>query len=263
MRKGIFTYRNDITLDKQYELIQKAGFDSVMIWWGEDKEDYIDLSKRYRLEICNAHLPYVDARRLWIPDNDGDEYAQWLCDQIIDLGSHGVYVAVLHVSRGIDTSPCNEKGLERIKRIAEAAGRANVRVAVENLRLISYLDYIFSHVHSDNIGFCYDSGHHNYMSPERDLLSDFGDKLIALHLNDNMGDDDSHMLPYDGTADWDEIIDKIASTGYDSTISLEVQQERHIMYSDIEPYEFFCMAFDKALKVEKELIKRRKNCMEG
>ena len=254
MKKGIFTYRNDITLEEQYQLIKQAGFNSVMIWWGEQKDDYISLSNKYNLEICNAHLPFEDIRKLWIPDNYGDDYALWLCKQIESLGNSGINTAVLHVSRGTDTYPCNEKGLGRIKRIVETAEKSKVKIAFENLRIIGYLDYIFKNIQSDNIGFCYDSGHHNYMSPERDLLTDFGDKLIALHLNDNMGDSDIHMLPYDGTTNWQEVTNKLISLRYDGVISLEVQQDRHIMYSNMEPSEFFRTAFERALEIEKTLL---------
>lgn len=258
MKKGIFTYRNDITLDEQYKLIKKAGFDSVMIWWGEEKDDYINLSNKYNIEICNAHLPFEDIRKLWVPDTGGDDYAMWLCKQVESLGNSGIKIAVMHTSRGTDTYPCNVKGLERIKRIVETAEKSNVKIAFENLRVINYLDYIFENIKSDNICFCYDSGHHNYMSPERDLLAGFGDKLIALHLNDNMGDSDDHMLPYDGTSDWEQITDMLVSLRYDGVISLEVQQDRHVKYSNMEPYEFFCAAFEKASKIEMELLRKSK-----
>ena len=258
MKKGIFTYRNDITLEQQHQLIKQAGFDSIMIWWGEQKDEYLSLSNKYNLEICNAHLPFEDIRKLWTPDNnDSDEYAQWLCKQIVELGNCGVNIAVMHLSRGIDTYPCNDKGLDRLKRIVETAEKSKVKIGFENLRLIGYLDYIFENIQSDNIGFCYDSGHHNCMCPERDLLSNFGDKLIALHLDDNMGDSDIHMLPYDGTADWEKVTDKLATLNYDSVISLEVQQDRHKMYAEMEPYEFLCTAFERASKIETELLGKR------
>lgn len=254
MKKGIFTYRNDITTAQQYEYIKAAGFDSVIVWWGEEKHQHLKLARKFGLEICNVHLPFDDIRKLWIPNNSGsDDYASWLCGQINDCKNYGIEIAVIHVSRGIDTYPPNEQGLDRLKRIVENAEKAKVIIAFENLRLLDYLDYTFDHIQSDYIGFCYDSGHQNCFSPERDVLDDYKDKLIALHIADNDGNDDIHSLPYDGTVDWMAFAKKLAEIKYTGVLSLEIQQDRNPIYEKLFPREFFELSFERAKKFEDEI----------
>jgi sugar phosphate isomerase/epimerase len=72
-------------------------------------------------------------------------------------------------------------------------------IALENLRKPEYLDFLFDNIKSDKLKFCYDSGHNNCFTPEIDCLGKYGDKLIALHLHDNDGTCDQHLLPFNGT----------------------------------------------------------------
>lgn len=262
MRKGIFTYFGyELPMKKRFELIKEAGFDSVMVWWGNSNdEELVSLASEYSLYICSAHLPFDEINRIWSTDNSGDEYAAMLCSLVKKCGELSIPTAVLHVSRSVETPPYNETGLGRISRILCVAEQYNVNIAFENLRHVQYLEYIFSRISSDKMKFCYDSGHHHCHIPERDLLGDFGDKLVTLHLDDNMGDSDIHMLPYDGTADWDKITDKLTSLHYDGVISLEVLQDRHEKYAKMEPSEFLNAAFERALRIETDLREKRARC---
>jgi sugar phosphate isomerase/epimerase len=103
-----------------------------------------------------------------------------------------------------------------------------VNVAFENLRRLGYLKYILSHVDSPRAGFCYDSGHHNCRTPNEDLLSQYGSRLMALHLHDNDGSDDQHRLPFDGTTDWSATMRRIAQSGYKGALALEATNNGHV-----------------------------------
>ena len=161
----------------------------------------------------------------------------------------------MHLSKGKTPPSYNEAGLERVKRIVDSAEKFNVNIAFENLRRIEYLDFIFENINSDKLGFCYDSGHNNCFNPEKDLLGKYKNHLIALHLNDNMGDDDMHMLPFDGTANWDKIIKTFKDIDYKGVLSLEVQQDMHLKYQSLSGEEYLALAFERAIKIEEEIIK--------
>lgn len=255
MKKGIYTYRNDISLDQLHRIIHQAGFDSVMIWWGENREEYLKCAAKYNLEISNAHLPFDDISKLWIPNSSaGDEHAQWLCEQIAVLGACEIPVAVMHLTKGPATHPYNSTGLDRIKRIVESAEKSGVKIAFENLWLTNYLDYVFDNIYSENIGFCYDIGHQHYFSPERDVLNDFKNKLLALHISDNDSEKDSHSLPYDGTVNWTAFAKTLSEISYNGVLSLEVQQERNPIYANLCAQEFIELAYERVYRFENEII---------
>lgn len=62
------------------------------------------------------------------------------------------------------------------------------------------------------VGFCWDSGHELCYNHGRDMLAQYGDRLLGTRLNDNLGVrddggqitflDDLHLLPFEGIADW-------------------------------------------------------------
>lgn len=69
----------------------------------------------------------------------------------------------------------------------------------------------------------------------QDLLAKFGDKLIAIHLNDNLGIsdkngnitwiDDLHLLPFDGISDWNYNLQRIKNCGYEGIITFELTRK--------------------------------------
>jgi sugar phosphate isomerase/epimerase len=48
-----------------------------------------------------------------------------------------------------------------------------------------------------------------------------GDKLKAVHIHDNMGKEDEHLIPGDGIIDWNAFADALREIGYTGVISLE------------------------------------------
>ncbi len=57
----------------------------------------------------------------------------------------------------------------------------------------------------DLLGLCYDTGHGNIGCDSTDDVARRGDRLIALHLNDNDGSGDQHRIPFTGTVDWGRV----------------------------------------------------------
>jgi sugar phosphate isomerase/epimerase len=136
-------------------------------------------------------------------------------------------------------------GLDRIKYLVDLAEKKNVNIALENLKRPEYLQFVFQNIQSGRLGFCYDSGHENCYSKGTDLLSMYGNKLMALHLHDNDGTGDQHRIPGEGTINWDIVVRKIKKTTYRGAVTLEVTNEFSEMYSDISAQEFLKAANEK------------------
>lgn len=71
-----------------------------------------------------------------------------------------------------------------------------------------------------------DVGHCNIGADANELVSeffnDFGDKIIHLHVHDNNGVVDEHLPLGAGDINWPNMVKIIKSSGFDSTITLEV-----------------------------------------
>jgi sugar phosphate isomerase/epimerase len=91
---------------------------------------------------------------------------------------------------------------------------------------ISTMDRIVNavaEVNSPYVGICLDTGHVNVFA-EHDLgdaVRQAAPYLKTLHIHDNDGKGDRHMLPYLGTANWDSFTTALAEIGYTGSMSME------------------------------------------
>lgn len=117
--------------------------------------------------------------------------------------------------------------------LLSAAAEGGVNVLVENfnkmcvpgmywidnardlLGLIEYIDH-------PNFHAVWDAGHGNLQDmPQHEELAILGSHVRALHIQDNMGDDDSHMMPLRGTLNLDSLMTGLQNIGYAGYFTFE------------------------------------------
>ena len=245
------SFGSDSCKKSYFELVKQAGFDGVILWWGNDygDADYRDnpsLARSVGLIVENVHLPFADINNLWLDNLDGDTLFSNSMRWVDDCVNFDIPTFIFHLSSGDNPPPFNNLGLNRVKSIVEKAEKHDIHIAFENLRKVEYLEYVLSQVDSPYAGFCYDSGHHAHRSPHVDLLMKYGSRLKALHLHDNDGTEDQHLLPFDGIVDWSKTMCDIAKTGYMGAVTLEVGIER---YKELQQNDFLQLAFERGKKL--------------
>lgn len=225
--------------------LKAAGFDAVLLHLGGEYPDQ-KLAEDVAAEglvIDNVHGPAKGTNSFWIPGPEGDELTDRFIDHMERCAAIGVPRIIYHVSSGNNYPPIKEVGIDRFSRLAEAAERLDIDMCLENQRFFHFIDYIYSHIDSKRLKFCYDSGHESCFSQTKIALPKYRDRLAALHLHDNDGgyEHDQHLLPGHSTGvDWDYVRRWIAD--YDGVISLEVKTPRDI------PHEVFYAEAIKAVR---------------
>jgi sugar phosphate isomerase/epimerase len=228
--KSIYQYFGyKLPLKERFALIKATGFDAVGLWrddwfeWSGHRE-FADQARAAGLKVTDGHAPFVRdydfVNALWLDNLDGETTYETYRRSVLEAGEDGVSNLIVHLQER-NAPPPNALGIQRLKRLVGAAEESGVTIALENIFNYSYLSYAFERIASPNLGFCYDSGHRNCFEPDADQLSLFGDKLVALHLHDNNGSGDQHLIPFEGNINWEERMRKIASTGYTGAITLE------------------------------------------
>ncbi|WP_105616395.1 sugar phosphate isomerase/epimerase family protein [Vallitalea okinawensis] len=240
----------ELPIKERYQLIKKAGFDGVLLWWSEhfSRNDYRNgpqIVREAGLFIENIHTPIQYQNNLWLDNQDGEALADCYLQCVVDCAAFEIPTMVVHLPN--EDNPYNALGLDRIKRIAEKAEQLGVNVALENLRNITNVSYVLDQVDSLRIGFCYDCCHHHNNNPSDDLLSMYGSRLMALHLHDNGGNYAQHQLPFDGMIDWSTTMKKIAKTNYSGATALEPMNWD---YKDLSAEKFLQEAFKRAKRLE-------------
>ena len=256
-------------VEEQIFMILDAGYDGVFFPYRNDDEirRWTTEAKAAGMETQSLHAPFVGCRALWEEDADA---AQKGLDEISGAiraaARYGAPIVVSHVFIGFDLPPIPmERGLERyysLIRLAEAEG---VRLAFENTEGEEYLQAIFNNF-GDNkaVGFCLDTGHELCYNRGKDLTLRYGKKLIATHINDNLGIsdkngritwlDDLHLLPFDGVRDWAETARRFARIGFAGPLTFELNtvskpgRHENDKYGAMSLAEYLAESFRRAIR---------------
>lgn len=259
----------DVPVVDQPELLKTAGFDSFAfdrVKNGTSELTEVLMKKAEKLDLtCEyIHAPFYGMDDIW-HDESGELAEIMLKDlyaTIDDCSDFGVKYAVLHAIIGMDNFNPTVLGLERLDDVIDYAVKNDVYLAFENTEGEMYLEAILNRYRDvQNVGFCFDSGHELCYNYGKDILSKYGDRLFVTHLNDNKGMtgneltfyDDSHLLPFDGIADWEGIAKRIKSFNYNGTLSFEViskgrpTRTDNDIYKNLSSQEYVNEAYSKAV----------------
>jgi sugar phosphate isomerase/epimerase len=108
------------------------------------------------------------------------------------------------------------------------------------------------HLDPEHFGICLDTGHLN-LCPDKDqrnFILKAGNHLKALHIADNQGETDQHMMPFGrGNVDFIEVVRALHEIHYKGLFNLEIPGENH-KPDDILGYklEYICKCYDYLMK---------------
>ncbi len=117
-----------------------------------------------------------------------------------------------------------ENTIRIFDKLLPVAKSCNVKIAMENVSITdSFLPY-FEHYDDPFLVACLDTGHAERPSTapkSLEVINTLGNRVEALHLQDNDLINDSHMLPYTMQIDFPSIIKALKETGYKGYFTLE------------------------------------------
>lgn len=209
--------------------------------WREWTAQVKDLSFELDLPITQAHAPFYNAIE---PESPKAEVWEPLIHRAIEAaGIIGVPWIVMHPGTYPDDSydfkESKRRNYEYFMPYLEQASKAGVGIAIENMAddiRRTYLRpgavYCSTHVELvdlvdsfgvDNVGICWDFGHAHLMGlDQREALRYIGDRLKATHVADNSGLHDDHIMPFQGTIDWRNILPVLHEINYCGDLTYEI-----------------------------------------
>lgn len=237
----------------------------------DDWQTYIDelaeTGKRCGVVFAQSHLPYYDI----FGKNDSDKVKmmeELIRRSIIASSRLGVKWTVTHpgtvYSAGQDMSVSLERNLEYYSRHVQTAKEHGIGIALENdfeYKSAPYQHIFCANIHEqvtlidsfddpEHVGACYDFGHAHLVGGfHRQSLTILGKRVKAIHVQDNKGYDDEHLLPFHGNIDWKEAMSALADIGYEGDLTFEIQE-----WGRFYPKELKCMMAEYAAKVGNILI---------
>ena len=222
-----------------------AGFDFVELW-GEvphaypesvDRKRLRDALSTYRMELT-MHAPFTDLNPA-SPFQPVKGAIERTLQDFVKFGeSTGASIITVHPGSVHSESiipRSAESSIETLKRMVQAAG-GGVVINVENqtksrskyhfplASTLESLQFILNEV--DELGFTLDTGHAHVNGQNPLTLAErAGPKMTEVHLSDNAGQSDDHLIPGEGTAPLKEFMDAVKGT--DVLVCLELDPHRY------------------------------------
>ena len=256
-----------ISIKEQIALFKQAGFDAFFTNWDKETKSYRKLADEIGMIYQSVHAPFKNSAKMWKYDAEAESAVNELLDCVRDCAESDVPIMVAHTYIGFEPSEGpNESGIENFGRVIEEASKMNVKIAFENTEGAKYLDALMKAFSKcKNVGFCWDTGHELCYNRGEDMLSLYGDRLIATHINDNLGvsdfhgnifwTDDLHLLPFDGIASWENVVERLNRHGYNDILTFELNKmskpDRHEndKYTKMTIEEYVSECYVRACKV--------------
>lgn len=194
-------------------------------------ESINEKAKELGLIFQSLHAPWEKTADMWNEDEIKAAEAVQELKKCVDVcEKYRIPILVVHAFVGFEDHNPTELGLERFHQVIEYAQQKIIKIAFENTEGEEYLNALLEHFKENSfVGFCWDTGHEMCYNQSRDMMALYGDKLIGTHLNDNLGIkdftgkitwlDDLHLLPFDGIADWDSIVQRLCRYQFEGPLS--------------------------------------------
>ena len=109
---------------------------------------------------------------------------------------------------------------ESVEQLLDESEHLPVRFAVENMLpghigdRASELVALLAWLPQNRIGFCYDTGHARLCPDGLEIARCMKGRMITVHLQDNLGEGDAHLMPGDGTVDWEVVARMLDEADY-------------------------------------------------
>lgn len=255
------------TAEEQIVLFKQAGFDGFFTGWNSDLKKYRALADELGMIYQSVHAPFGKASDIWNDDEGAVAAKDELIQCVRDTAEVNVPIVIIHPYKGFGANDGPTAcGIEKFREIVEEARKGGVKIAFENVEGEEYLKALMDAFKDDeNVGFCWDSGHELCYNRGKDMLALYGDRLIATHLNDNLGvsrfdgetfwTDDLHLLPFDGIHDWGCVAKRLNKCSFDGILTFELAKKskpkRHEndKYDAMTPEEYIAEVYARACRL--------------
>ena len=267
----------DLSDEALMHLLRDVGFDSFFCGWNPDDaatEALCELAAKCGMQYESVHAPFRGISHIWEEGEKGDAYVAELKRVVDTCHRFGIGYLAAHAANaprfnnnGPHGSKFSEIGAQRFADVVAYAGERGVKVAIENVEfpdreMLSLVRFLEEQGLEQGLATLFDVGHWYCYPSDLDFAKEFGKHLIGTHVHDNFGqcdprtitwDDDSHVLPFDGTIDYRKVGKTLKDCPYPASITLELARTRNLLpwYADYTPEAFFATAAERARHLAK------------
>jgi sugar phosphate isomerase/epimerase len=212
------TFNYDISLREQLPLIARAGFRFVSLGARVGHSDYLAVSGQKRIQklvarhgigVCSIHTPF--AKNIDISSPDARKISRTIdCyKRCVDAAQRlGARIVIFHPTAYMQFDDLDTRKrviADNVNRLLDFSRGADISLAIENEHFApanEILRFSLDTIPDSRFGFCYDTSHDNLTPRPLRIFRRYAQRLLTTHIADNRGEQDDHMLPYEGCFPW-------------------------------------------------------------
>lgn len=238
--------------EARYSVLRESGFDCVDFSMVDTESDFYllsdelleraiaherELASEAGVEISQVHGPWRWPAHDAAPE-EREERLEKMIRSIRMTARLGCKYWVVHPimpfgieEQGSEFAPQTRAlNLEFMRKLLAVAHEENIVICLENMPMPRFslgspqaiLDFV-QEINDPHFKMCLDTGHVSVFSSLKvgDETRKLGDVIRVLHIHDNSGHGDEHLMPGRGIIDWADFVQALRQIGFDGVFSLE------------------------------------------
>lgn len=240
-----FVYFN-YPLETAIQATARAGYEGIDIWGGRphcyrrDRSEKELLALRRMIADEGVEVASLIPAQFRYPTSlcspssvIRQDSVRYILDSIENASALGAPVVSVCPGHSL-AGQSREDGLARLAEslweITAFAERHDVRIAIEPadryetdlLNDVRQTADLICQAGLPNVGVLLDNGHEWVVNHSYAAVAEIGEKLFHVHVDDNLGQRDQHLIPGEGESNLPEFLDRLRLTGYDGFLCVEL-----------------------------------------
>lgn len=245
-RHTIFSVLEEIRASG-FEIIEVCSFPRHLDYHHEEEVHRAgEMMRRLGLRPFSFHAPFADRIDITALDEKNRTAAVeeliTACRAAALIGAENV---VLHPGPERSGRPPQEEFFQRMHNAALSLNQVAAHCAQDGVRLLlenmlphllfgqtSDMMYLLGEISACSVGTCLDTGHAHLSGDLGSVIHKLSGHLKMVHINDNHGDWDAHLIPGDGGINWPWVINELQHHHFEGGLIIEMSARENESVAD-------------------------------
>lgn len=259
---GIEAVELDDDFEEDSPLIQKG---TVNHFWDKELDELYEYFTPHKIAAQRSGIAFSQIHALfplYIPNYEAvTDYVQMAVEKTLAVSAFlDCPAVVVHPYSCTDKVHEREINLALYRRLMPFAKQSGVKICLENMFLTFngrpvegscstadeacwYIDTLNAEAGADLFGFCLDIGHATLLRRDiKSFITTLGHRLACLHIHDNDGNFDCHIMPFThgigwagkSSTDWNGFLDGLREINYQGNLSFEAAHSFQLFPKELE-----------------------------
>jgi len=253
---GFVAQNYNMSVFEVIDTLKRAGFEyldmTFMSYLNTDlsSDNWIEWTHKIKEHADKCGIKFNQTHGTFVLGSQWDDPEYTRRDEILGLNERCIEASKILGAKWMVIHPCNlphdpiysakkakQANIEYLAPFIDKAKQHGIGLAVENMIDFSnnrrrycggdpyeLLDLVDT-INDPDVKICIDVGHANLAGVDpASYIRLAGDRIKALHIDDNLRDGDKHLIPFRGNIDWNSVTKALKDIEYNNDFSFELRK---------------------------------------